>query len=269
MAPEPVAPPPIEDPVIEEPVQEEEVPPEEEPEPVMLDKFFEYVSLNDEIIGWLNMPGTEINYPVVYSGDNEFYLTHDYLKNPDKNGAIFMTPEGNILTANQSISLFGHDRKNGKMLAPMQQYKELYFYKLWPTFQFDTLYEEGTYKIFSVFFMAGDSKDSLFYYYPVSSFSSDERYQHHLDQLTSRSIYDLPVDVTVDDRIVIVSCCTYETDDLRIGVAGRLLREGETAEVDVYAAKAAENPLYPQKWYDKFGGTPPDIPGITDKWTGS
>jgi len=251
------------DPVIETP---EFWPPEEPPErpekptePVMLSRFIEYHEQNDDLIGWIRVPNTVIDYPVVHGSDNYFYLHNDFLRKPSKEGVPFLDMGADILENNQSLSLYGHYLKSGKMFTALHKYKALDYYRSYPLFQFDTLYEEGLFKIFSVFYMAGNRTDKLFYYYPVSSFEDDEAFMRHVKQLRVRSIFNTTVDVVPDDQLVLLTCCTYEVDNLRLIVAGRRIRPGESLAVDTDGASVNPQPLYPQKWYDAKGGAPPEI----------
>ena len=227
--------------------------------PKVLERFSELLEENELLVGWINVPNTVIDYPVVYCEDNEYYLKHDFWGEDDPDGTIFLTKEADLLENNQSLSLFGHHRKNGLMFSGLHKFKTLRFYKETPVFSFDSLYEEADYKIFSVFYMAGNSSDEYFYYYPKASFKTDEDFMEHVKQLKNRSIFNLAVDVEAGDQIVLMTCCTYETENLRIVVAGRKVREGESAEVDVQSATVNPSPLYPKKWYDKFGGKAPAL----------
>jgi len=235
-----------------------EAPVTEPPPPEILPQWDTWLVRNEDFVGWITVPGTIIDYPVVYCEDNAFYLTHDFDTYSDPDGTIFLSMEADLLEHNQSWSLFGHHRKNGRMFSDLHKYKKLAFLQDSPVFTFDTLYQEARYVIFSVFYMAGNQDDAYFYYYPRSDFPSDAQFEHHIDQLQSRSIFDIPVEVLTTDQIVILTCCSYETEDLRIGIAARRLREGEdTAELDTSVYAVAENPFYPKKWYDKYGGQPP------------
>jgi sortase B len=142
------------------------------------------------------------------------------------------------------------------MFSDLHEFKKLDFYKENPVFTFDTLYEEAQYKIFSVFYMAGNQSDEYFYYYLTADFPDDEAFLDHARQLKARSIFKTTVEVDPEDQIVILTCCTYETDNLRLGVAARKVRDSESTEVDVDAAALAESPIYPRKWYDQRGGKP-------------
>ena len=239
------------------------VTPETEPEPsppvppVMLEKYDSLHSQNNDLIGRITVPGTVIDYPVVHDMTNSYYLDHNFDGNKSAEGTIFLGKEADLLENNRSLSLFGHSMKNGSMFTALKNYKSLDYYKQWPYFEFNSLYEDGQYLIFSVFYMAGDATDKQFYYYLVAEFEDEDAFMTHVGQIKTRSIFDIPVDVAPDDQLVLLTVCTYETDDLRLVVAGRRLREDETVELDTSEAAPNPTPLYPQKWYNQFGGSPP------------
>jgi len=250
--------PPADNPVIEQPESElPEEPPEIPGGPVIMSRFVEYYEKNEDMIGWIRVPNTAINYPVVYCSDNAYYLSHDFLKEPSKAGVPFLDMGADILKKNQSLSLYGHYLTSGKMFTSLHKYKSLAYYQEFPLFEFSTIYEDGFYKIFSVFYMAGNRTDKLFYYYPVSNFGSDEAFMKHVDEIRTRSIFNTTVDVIPGDRLLLMTCCTYETNNLRLIVAGRKIRPGESIIVDTENATLNPTPLYPQKWYDAKGGAPP------------
>ena len=249
-------------PIVEPPVAPE---PETVPEPEpganeIMERFLDLYAQNEDLVGWVRVPNTPIDYPVLYCSDNAFYLKHDFNKRQSAAGAIFLDMGADLVEKNQSLALFGHYMKNGTMFTALHNYKDLDYYKTYPIFRFDSLYEDGVYKIFSVFYMAGNSSDKLFYYYPVSYFRSDDAFMKHVEQLNVRSIFNTDVDVVPGDRLVLLTCCTYEVKNLRLIVAGRKVRDGESFIVDTKGAQLNPNPLYPQKWYDAKGGSPPELP---------
>jgi len=82
---------------------------------------------------------------------------------------------------------------------------------------------------------------------------------NHVNELTVRSIFNTTVGVEPGDQLVLLTCCTYEVDNLRLIIAGRRVRPGESLFVDTTNAVLNPAPLYPQKWYDARGGSPPDL----------
>jgi len=236
---------------IDEEIVEEPVP------PVMRSRFYDLYEQNDHIIGWIRVPGTNINYPVVQGDDNLFYLHHDLDRRRSAAGTIFLYASADVLENNRNLSLFGHYMRNGTKFSALHNYLDIEHYRRFPIFAFDNLYEDGLYKIFSVFYMAGSSADALFYYYITADFPTDEDFAAHINQLLVRSIFITTVDVDIDDRIVILTVCTYETYDLRLAVAGRRIRPGESLLVNTEDAILNPEPLFPQRWYNAFGGEPP------------
>jgi len=259
---------PQEEPVIEEPVISDEQ--EQEPDdvieesgpPVMMARFSQLIEQNADLVGWIRVPNTVINYPVLYCKDNAYYLNHDFNKKYSAAGTPFLDMRADLLEKNQSLSTYAHYLKDGKMYSALHNYKSLNYYKENPVFVFDSLYEEGVYKIFSVFYMAGNASDKLFYNFMKAHFDSDEEFSNHINQILARSIFLTAVDVTTDDQLVLMTCCTYETDNLRLIIAGRKTRPGESYMVDTENAAANPEPLYPQKWYNAKGGRPPELPFI-------
>jgi SrtB family sortase len=256
-------------PVIEPPdieISKEEDDKTEESEPseaaplVIRERFEALYEQNNDLVGWIRVPNTVIDYPVVYGADNSFYLRHDFNKRRTDAGTIFLDMSAGILENNQSLSLYGHYMRNGTMFSALHNYKELEYYKEYPLFEFSTLYEDGFYKIFSVFYMAGNRTDELFYYYPFSTYNTEEAFMDHVNQLLVRSIFTTTVDVALGDQLVLMTVCTYETDNLRLIVAGRKMRQGESFVVNTKDASLNPGPLYPQKWYDTLGGKPPPLP---------
>lgn len=233
--------------------------PEPNLEPVIMERFSELYAENNDLVGWIKVPNTKIDYPVVYCEDSIFYLKHGFNKEPHPDGTPFLSMEGDILTKNRSLSLWGHHRTNGTMFSDLHQFKQLSFYKENPVFSFDTIYQEGEYKIFSAFYMSGSDDDAYFYYFPISEFADDQAFTDHLEELVKRSIFNTTVEVGPDDQIVILSCCTYETGNLRFSIAGRKIRPEESQAVDVENARLNPEPLYPEKWYQAKGGQPPDF----------
>ena len=224
--------------------------------PAMLERFKSLYEQNNDFVGWIRVPNTAINYPVVYCSDNKYYLNHDFLKRPTTAGTPFLDMRADLLVHNQSLSTYGHYMGNGKMYNDLHKYKSLDYYKANPVFVFDSLYEEGVYKIFAVLYMAGNASDKLFYNYMTASFDSDAAFMEHVNQLRERSIFNTGVDVAPGDQLVLMTVCTYETDNLRLVVAGRKVRPDESYEVDTANAILNPDPLYPQKWYDAKGGKP-------------
>lgn len=178
------------------------------------------------IIGWITLD--ELDEPVVYR-DNTYFLTHDASGNHNKNGAIFMDEGTSLLTRPYTILLYGHNMKSGAMFGNLRKYEDFSYYFKHRTFQFDTLYEEGKYIIFSVANVCLTPGTSHFV--SLSGLQSSEREvrKKALDDLVRIRRYDTLTDVNEEDQILLLITCVGD-DDERLIVAARRLREGEKEE---------------------------------------
>ena len=242
-------------------------------------KFDILKAQNPDVVGWLTIPNTEVNNPVYQTDDNQYYVTHDMDKKSNSYGALFLDYRCKIdpkaLTRNQII--YGHNMRYGAMFGTLKEYRNLDFYKANPIIKFDSLYEQRTYKIFAMM-IVNDSEDNTFgYSYTAyrTDFTTDSDFNAWVQQSRDRSLFDTPVDVNSEDEIIALSTCCYDFDNARFVVLGRLVREGESTEVNTTSAAKNEDVLYPKAYYDKKGlkipkltssdSTTSEAPASTDK----
>lgn len=237
-------------------------------------KFYPLLEQNSDTIGWMSIPGANVDNPVVktpedYDTLEPFYLKHAFDKSSSRYGALFVDRYTEVSPQRQSqnIVVYGHHMRDGTMFGSVKKYRQLDFYKENPTIEFDTLYRKGTYKVFSVFIVntIPESDNGFVFEYRYSDFDNQQDFMQMVEQMQVRSIINTPVDVQPGDELLTLSTCTYEFDDARLVLVARKVREGESASVDVGAATLNPKPLYPQIWYDKKGGTPPDVTSIHQK----
>ncbi len=170
--------------------------------------------INDEIVGWIRVPDTTINYPIMQTGDNEYYLTHTFERNTNIAGSIYLDYRSAADFSDRNTIIYGHHIKNGKMFADLRHYTDEGFYREHPIIYLNTP-EEGNveYEIFS-FYLTGNYRDTYGDTYTYQ-FADDKAYQEYLDMAVSQSQYDTGVDVSTDDSIITLSTCTNRTDDER------------------------------------------------------
>ncbi len=233
-------------------------------------KFDVLKAQNPDVVGWLTIPNTEVNNPVYQTGDNQYYVTHDMDKKSNSYGALFLDYRCKIdpktLTRNQII--YGHNMRYGAMFGTLKEYRNLEFYKRNPIIQFDSLYEQRTYKIFAIM-IVNDSEDNTFgYSYTAyrTDFTSDNDFNDWIKHSRDRSLFDTTVDINSEDEIIALSTCCYDFDNARFVVLGRLVRDGESAEVNTDGAVKNSDVLYPKAYYDKKGLKVPELTS-SDKTT--
>lgn len=213
--------------------------------------------INPDILGWIKIDNTPIDYPVLYS---EYYLYRDYKKQSTKYGSIFIDNICKLENKPQNILLHGHHMNNGSMFAKICDFSDLNFYKSTPVFTFDTIYEPGKWKVISVFKTNTNIEHGELFKYLHSDFRSDHLdFLEYVYQVKIRSIIETPVDISKDDSLVTLSTCSYELPDFRTIVIARKVRPNESETVDVSLAKYNSSPLMPDVYYQKYGGSKPEV----------
>lgn len=215
----------------------------------MSESFKALYARNQDVMGWVKIDGTNINYPVTQTTDNDYYLTHDFDKNYTRCGTPFFDYRNALDGSDKSIIIYGHYMRNGQMFGNIEKYKDLQYYRDHSMITMNTIYEENQWKIFSVFYASTKEEDAPNFYYLHTNFNSEEDFLGFVDDVRDRSLYDIPVDVTGDDQILMLSTCSHIFDDARMVLVARRVRDGEEASVDV--GSAVENPdcLMPEVWY--------------------
>ena len=220
-------------------------------------KYAKLYGTNRDFVGYLSAPGVELNLPVVQTDDDETYLKKNFYGKNTKYGCPFVTHLNTIGSTRESLDtntvIFGHYMKDGSVFGNLFRYKTIDGFKSAPVIEFNTLYHDYQWKIIAAFITNADAKDDndyVFKYY-FTNLSTRDRYAAFLSELSQRSIYDTGVDVLPDDKILTLSTCSYEFENARFVVVARLVRFGESPEVDVSKATVNPNPRYPQAYYDK------------------
>lgn len=196
-----------------------------EPPPV-LDDFKKLLNINKRVIGWLKIDDTNINYPVMQTGDNEYYLNHNLEQEYDKNGSIFMDKDCDVLKPSTNFILYGHHMKSGKMFGKLDLYSSEEYYKKHPYIQFDTIYEKGTYEVMYAFrSRIYSEEDIVFKYYQFIDALSEREFDSYMEEMAKLSFYDTGVTAQYGDQLLTLSTCDYEVKDGRFVVVARKLSE--------------------------------------------
>ena len=178
--------------------------------------FEALTQVNSDVAGWLYIPGTVINYPVVQGADNDYYLKHLFNGKYNSSGCIFLDcgAEGDFTSMNSV--LHGHHMKNGSMFAGICKYKEQSYFDEHPTAMLLT--PEGNYLVkFFAGYVCKTTNDAW-----NSSFA-EEDHQTWLDERVRQSCFDSDVIPTTEDRVLTLSTCSYEFKDARFVLHGILV----------------------------------------------
>lgn len=204
------------------------------------DKFFDLLDVNEDIVGWIKI-GDFLDQPVV-KRDNSFYITHNFLKESNPAGAIFLDESVDLKYPPENIVVHGHNMKNGSMFGKLVHYKiesGTSFYLKYPTISFDSLYEDAQYVIFAVCEVETDyHHPNYFPFIAYTSFQSDADATEYIRSVRSRSIFNVPIDVGPDDNLITLATCSQTSKSTRLLVVARKIRDGENMQKlkdDIYA----------------------------------
>ncbi len=222
-------------------------------------KYARLYATNQDFVGYLSAEGVKLSLPIVQTDNDEDYMNKNFYGKSTKYGCPFVTHLNNITELDMNTVIFGHHMNNGTVFGALDAYKSIEGFKKAPVITFNTYNKDYKWKVIAAFVTNAYEKDDngyIFRYY-FTSLSTGERYAAYLNELSQRSLYDTGVDVLPTDKILTLSTCSHEFTDARFVVVARLVRNGETAEVDVSRAVTNPNPRYPQAYYDKKGKTNP------------
>lgn len=229
-----------------------------------LKQFSELLKVNEDVKGWITIPDSNIDYVVMQSGyeDKEYYLNRDILKQVTKAGSLFLDYKSSVELPTQNMVIHGHNMTStDNMFHYLMNYKELDYYKKRPVFTFDTIYQTGQWKIFSIFITNGTSKKEPLFNYTKADFTDASDFLNFVYQLRIRSIFQMDtVDINENDQLLTLSTCSYEVKDYRTVIVARRLRKGEDPTVDVESVTLNDAPLYPDSFYYRYGGKAPTFP---------
>ena len=192
---------------------------------------------NNDLIGWIRIDGTRIDYPVMQMpNDPEYYLHRDFNRDYSESGTPFMDaasiamPEEN---ATWNWLIYGHNMKFGTMFHDLQKYDSKGFWEKRRTFSFDVynpstgVTEHGKYEIFAAARSKIRAKDSnAFKYYQYAGCTDEQSFCEYIAGLKSESIYDTDITPCFGEQLVTLSTCAYHADGGRFYIVGRRISEG-------------------------------------------
>lgn len=231
-------------------------------------KFDVLKGQNSDIVGWVNIPGTQLDNPVYQTVDNDYYITHDMNHETNSYGSLFLDYRCKIdpkaLTQNQII--YGHNMRYGAMFGELDKYRDglkgnLQHYAANPIITFDSLYESRKYKIFAIMIVDTTTDNTFGYDFSAyrSNFTTQSDFVFWAECCKQRSLIDTYVDVKPYDEVITLSTCCYDYTDARLVLVGRLVREGEDPEVEVERAELNSDVIFSKKLYKRKGWSVPKV----------
>jgi sortase B len=193
----------------------------EETEPQMLPQYAALYEMNSDIVGWLTIPNTRVDYPVMQTPDRpNYYLERNFEKNFSAQGCLYAREEADIQKPSDNITIYGHNMLNGSMLAALHSYIDKEKWEENNLIFFDTLYEYHVYEIFAVFKTTA-SLGKGFAYHQLIDAESEEAFNEYIATCKELAFYDTGITPVYGDKLICLSTCEYTLSNGRLVVMAR------------------------------------------------
>lgn len=173
---------------------------------------------NTDMVGWILIEDTNIDYPVMQTpADPNYYLKHDFKKNYTDYGCPFMQADCDALRPSDNLIIYGHNMKDGSMFADLAKYRSKDFWQTHKTVWFDTELGSSAYEIFAVIHttVQADAADAFPFYRFVNA-ASPEDFAAYVSACKARALYDTGIFAEYGDKLLTLSTCDNITDNGRL-----------------------------------------------------
>ncbi len=196
--------------------------PENPDEMEILPEYQELYEMNSDLVGWISIPGTKVDYPVLQTGtDNrDYYLHRDFYKQYSERGAIYAREECDIFQPSDNVVLYGHHMKDGTMFAQITKYQSKDFWQENQFLTFDSIYRRHVYQIVAVFKTSANLGQG-FAYHQFNDAANEEEFNEFWATVQSLSFYDTGIEVHYGDKLVTLSTCEYTLNNGRLVVIAK------------------------------------------------
>lgn len=194
----------------------------------------ELLRLNPDTVGWISIQNTKVDYPVVQSEDNDYYLDTGFDHKPNRAGAVFMDYRNvfgfDVAEQSDNIVIYGHNMANNTMFGSLRRYRQdLSYYETSQFIELSSNYDTSTYVIFGLVITDG-SASAQWRYWDMEEFADEQAFNDYVSTVRQKNMTDIDVDVQYGDQLLTLSTCYSDADNSRFLIIARKMREGETAE---------------------------------------
>ncbi len=190
-----------------------------------INPYEEFFLQNEDMVGWLQIPDTPIDYPVMQTmEDEEYYLRRDFYGKPNDNGSLFMDTDSDVTLPSTNLLVHGHNRLTEDMFGTLMRYEEESYGKEHPYIYFTTREEERVYEVMAVFHSeVYRVSDQIFKYYQFFQADSEAEFDFFYDSVKELALYDTGVSAEYGDHFITLSTCSFIGEWGRFVVIGREL----------------------------------------------
>lgn len=202
----------------------------EETEPEILSYLQDRAEENSDMVGWIKIDGTKLNYPLMYTPeDEEKYIHKNFEGNYSIAGLPFVDADCSLDPRSDNLIIYGHNMANGKMFATIMNYAEESYWQEHPVIHLYSLYEETAYEVVAAFYDRIYYKhEDAFRFYQFVDAQSEEEFNYAIEQFKAKASYDTGVTAEYGDQLITLVTCSYHTDNGRFVVVARAVsNDGE------------------------------------------
>lgn len=187
----------------------------------ILAEYAELYRLNPDIVGWIQIENTKINYPVMQKSDyTDYYLKRDFYGKYSSHGCIYVREVCDVNAPSDNITLYGHNMKDGSMFAALMKYKKQSFWQEHPTIIFNTLTEHHTYEVMAAFYTTATESKGFQYHLFVDA-ADEAEFDEFVQKCRKLSVYDTGVTASYGDKLITLSTCEYSQTNGRFVVVAK------------------------------------------------
>ena len=191
--------------------------------------YLSLFELNSDMVGWIRIDGTTINYPVMQSEIQDYYLNHNFYKEYSVYGVPYVPSECDVNKPSDNIIIYGHHIKGGKMFSALDKYKNKSFYSKHKYINFNTLYECGLYEIIAVF-KTTVYNETGFKYYTFTDAESEEEFDAYVTKCKKLSLYECYAEAEYGDKLITLSTCEYSQKNGRLIIVAKKIIDKNSCE---------------------------------------
>lgn len=175
------------------------------------EKYADLHEMNEHFVGWITIPGTLLNYPVVQTKDSpEYYLRRNFEGEYSFSGVPFVDYKCTIDESDNTI-IYGHNMKNKTMFSAVENYESQDYWKEHKYIGFDTLNDFGLYEVVTSFRI--DTSNTDFYYSEITNFSNENEFNNYISNAKSLETYSTDVTASYGNKLLTLSTCEYTYAD--------------------------------------------------------
>lgn len=187
----------------------------------LLPQFKDLYLNNNDMVGWMIIPGIGISYPVMQTPDQpDYYLKRNFQKEYSNHGCLYAREVCDVNKPSDNITIYGHRMRDGSMFGQLDKFTDKSFFTENPYIYFDTLTQQHTYKILAVFRTTATQGEGFSYHTFVDA-ANEKEFQDFISTCKELSLYDTGVDATYGDKLITLSTCEYSQENGRLVIVAK------------------------------------------------